>query len=726
MAHDVRAALASLQPSLPRGVHLRVVYDQSELIDDALGGVGRAVLIGALFVVLVIAFLLGQIRAAALVTLTMPLSILIAGVLLLRLEVGLNTMTLGGLAIAVGLLVDASIIVVENIVHHLSKAPLEKRHESAVEPAVEVGRPIAFATLIIAAVFLPLFSITGIEGRMYAPLAVAVVSSMAAALILALTFTPPACAWLLARAKEVAEEPAWLARLKVRYARALDAILARPARAVVVTVALAVPGLALALVVGGDFMPALDEGALMLNTIAPPEASLEETDLLNRRAEDALRGIPEVADVARRTGRGEETEDAMPHSISDLLVVPKRDRSRTASQIEDEVRERVARVPGIAFLFTTPLLERIDESLGGTPADVAVRIYGPDLDELARLGAEAKAIVRKVDGVDEVRTERLVGLPQVQIRVDRAACARAGITPGHVVEAIRTGLVGQQVGEVRRGPRRFDLVVLLDDRARGDLNAIRRLLVDVPDDPTARRVPLGELALIEQTTSPGTVKREAGSRRIAVEASVGDDGADLQSVAHDVRRALDEKLALPTGYFLDVGGKVESAERAQRSLLFAGLIAAVLVFSLLYVALGRARDALVLVLTVPVAVVGGVLGLLASGETWNVSSLVGLIGLFGIAVQNGLVLMTQVNDLEREGRSRVDAVREASIGRVRPKLMTAATAILGLLPLLVLRLHGTEVERPLAIVISAGLVTSTVFTLFVLPAVLALTSRTTR
>jgi heavy metal efflux system protein len=414
--------------------------------------------------------------------------------------------------------------------------------------------------------------------------------------------------------------------------------------------------------------------------------------------------------VVRRTGRAEHTEDPMPHTVSDVLVVLRPDRVRSLEDLEDAMRVAVARVPGVTVLFTTPLGMRIDEGLGGTPADIAVRIFGPDLDELARWGRRAASIVSEVPGLADVRVEQLTGLPQLRAVVDRAAAARVGLTPGDVLRALRIGLVGEEVSEVWIGQRRYDLVVLMQEHRRADANAIRSLLVDGHD---GTRIPLGQLAAVEETFGPGAIRREAGMRRIAVEASVA--GRDLGGAADEVRRRLEAELWLPTGYFVDVGGRVEGQARARRSLAVAVGLALLIVFALLQLALGSTLDALVILAALPNALVGGIVALLLSGETWNVSSMVGVIGLFGIAVQNGLVLVTQTRALIADGRGSADALREASIGRVRPKLMTAGTAILGLMPLLVLRLHGTEIERPLAVVMIGGLVTSTLFTLLALP-----------
>jgi cobalt-zinc-cadmium resistance protein CzcA len=374
------------------------------------------------------------------------------------------------------------------------------------------------------------------------------------------------------------------------------------------------------------------------------------------------------------------------------------------------VRDRLEGLPGISVLFTTPLGMRIDEGLGGTPADLAVRVFGPDLDELVRLAEQAESIMRGVAGLTDLRAEQLTGLPQLQIAVNRDAAARVGLAPGDVIKAVRTRLVGHEASQIWIGQRRFDLVVRLRDDRRDSLNAIRTLLIDGHD---GTRIPLGQLADVTQTFGPAAIRREAGTRRIAVEASV--TGRDLGSTATEVRTLLADRLTLPAGYFFDLGGRVESQARASQALTVAIGTALFGVFVLLLVALGSAVEATLILTTVPIAFVGGILALLVAGETWNVSSLVGLIGLFGIAVQNSLVLVTQTRGLVADGRGLREAVREASIGRVRPKLMTAGTAILGLLPLLVLRLQGTEIERPLAVVMIGGLVTSTLFTLLVLP-----------
>ena len=714
VSQGIRKAVEDIQKSLPKGVQLRIVYDQSVLVGSALGGVSRAIFLGAFLVVGVLLVLLGDVRAALVVTVTLPLSVFLAGLILKPLGVGINTMTLGGLAIAVGLLVDAAIIMAENIVHRMTVHRGEgSRKEQALQAASEVGRPIAFATLIVIAVFLPLFAMSGIEGRIYMPLAAAVIAAIGASLVLALTLVPVASALLLRPRPEGKPENVWLVRrLKQAYAPVLDVCMRRPKTVLLVAILVTVPTILAGLYVGSDFMPKLDEGAFLIQTILPPEASLDQVDRVNHQFEDALREFPEVEDVVRRSGRAERTEDPMPHTMSDVLVVLKPNRARSMEELERAMRERLERVPGGSSLFTTPLGMRMDEGLGGTPADLYVRIFGPDLEQLSQLGERARAIMSQVKGVTDLRVEKLTGMPQLRIAINRPAVARVGLTPGDVISAVRVGLAGQDMSEVWIGQRRFDLVLRLQDESRNDANAIRRMLIDGHD---GTRIPLGQLADIEETFGPGAIRREAGTRRIALEAGV--DGRDLGSTASDIRSRFTKQLLLPPGYFFDVGGKVEGQERAARSLAVAIGVALFAVFLLLYLALDSTAEAAMILATIPVAFVGSIVALLLAGETWNVSSLVGLIGLFGIAVQNGLVLVTQTRALVAEGKPLREAIREASIGRVRPKLMTAATAICGLLPILLLRMHGTEIERPLAIVMTGGLVTSTIFILLVLPTI---------
>ena len=647
VADGIRAAIQGIQPTLPNGVTLRTVYDQSELVRSSLGGVGRAVLLGAVLVVLVLLLLLGDVRAALIVTVTIPLSVALAG----------------PVPAASGRRPEHHD---PRRPRHRGRAPGRRRHhrdrehrppafagergpaaaERALEAAVEVGRPIAFATLIVVAVFLPLFGMSGIEGRMYRPLAAAVVATVAAALVLALTLVPLLAALVLRPRKAGEDEDVWvIRRVKAVYAPLLRAAMRHAGRVRLATLAITLPALVAAFFIGRDFMPELDEGAFLLQTMLPPEASLAQVDAANHRVEDLLRGFPEVEDVVRRTGRAERTEDPMPHTTSDVLVVFKPNRARSLEELEEAMRETLEKVPGGVGPVHDTARDADRRGTRGTPADLSVRIFGPDLDELARLGDRARDLMSTVDGVEDLRVEQVGGLPQVRVAVDREAAARVGLTPGEIVRAVRVGLVGEAFSQVWIGQRRFDLVLRAQDDRRRDATAIRTLLLDGHD---GTKIPLGQVARIEEAFGPAAVRREAGSRRIAVEATVS--GRDLGSTADEVRARLERSLKLRPGYFFDVGGRVESQARATRALLVSGAVALLAVFVLLYLALGSAAEAAVILATLPDAFVGGILALLISGETWNVSSLVGLIGLFGIAVQNGLVLVAQTRGLIAEGK----------------------------------------------------------------------------
>ena len=450
VSQGIRKAIADLQMSLPKGVQLRIVYDQSDLIQSSLGGVGRAIFLGAFLVVGILFVLLGDVRAALIVTVTLPFSIFLAGLVLKPAGVGINTMTLGGLAIAVGLLVDAAIIMAENIVHRMTVHRNEgTRKEHALTAAIEVGRPIAFATLIVIAVFLPLFAMSGIEGRMYRPLAAAVIAAMGGSLVLALTVVPVVSGFFLKPRKEGKHEDVWLIRrLKILYAPILDACMRRPKTVMLASVLVTIPTIVAGLYVGSDFMPKMDEGAFLIQTILPPEASLDQVDRVNHKMEDALREFPEVEDVVRRSGRAERTEDPMPHTVSDVLVVFKKTRGRSTEQLEEAMREKLEAVPGATVLFTTPLGMRIDEGLGGTPADLNVRFFGPDLEQLAQIAGRAQEAISQVEGVTDLRVEKLTGMPQLRIAINRQAIARVGLTPGDVIRAIRIGLAGEEMSEV--------------------------------------------------------------------------------------------------------------------------------------------------------------------------------------------------------------------------------------------------------------------------------------
>ncbi|MCX6359709.1 MAG: efflux RND transporter permease subunit [Armatimonadetes bacterium] len=720
VVEGIEKAIDEMRDTLPKGVRLLPYYDQTHLIKESLAGVQRAIAIGAALVVLVLLALLGHFRSTVIVALSLPISVLIAGVLMRQMGVGLNTLSLGGLAIAVGIMVDASIIMVENIHHRLNtdrgpNSEADDPDETSRAAALAVSRPIAFATLIIIAVFLPLFMMGGIEGLLFQPLAITVAASMLVALVLSLTLTPVlASRWLRPGKGGASEEVALVRWLKVGYVPLLEGVLARPWAVPAVALAALVPAGFAAARIGRDFMPKLDEGAWFVSTVTPAETSLEENHRITAQVDAVLRADPDIVETVKRNGRSERAIGCvLPVNSGEFFVNLKEraERSRPSDETLKAVRAKLEAIPGVAVSFSQPLQNKINESMEGTPAPLQVKLFGPDIRVLVESGRKLEALVRKTPGVADVKMEQAAGIPQLQVRIDRRAAARHGVSVGAISELVRLAVGGEELTQVWKDQRSYGVHVRYPDALRADADAMGRLLVDTP---SGARIPLAQVASVTLTEGPNVIWREAMNRRISIDAGI--QGRDLSGVVGDIRAGL-KALNLPQGYYVVFGGQYQSQQRAMRSLAMATGVALVVVFILLYLALGSAGQAGIILATVPSAFVGGVVSLLVFGETLNVSSAVGFIALFGIAVQNSLVLLTQTREFIDQGRTRAEAIRLASVQRLRPKLMTAACAALGLLPILLSQSVGAEIERPLAVVMVGGLVTSTLFTLLVLPAV---------
>jgi cobalt-zinc-cadmium resistance protein CzcA len=711
-ARRVRELLPELQRSLPEGMTLGLFYDQGELVDRALGGVTMALLIGAGFVALVLVVLLGSLRAAAVVLAILPLSTLGAAIPLQLLGHGLNAMTLGGLAIAVGLLVDAGVIMVENLAHRLEAHRTEagdrdRRRALLAAGAAEVAAPILTAVAVILAVFVPLLALPGVAGRLYAPLAVAVASAMVLSLALSFTLVPVLVDLFLPAGISLAE-PRFVAGIKRLYRPALDWALRHGVAVQLLALAIAVPPLLLAARLGTQFLPELDEGAIMVQTLLPSDASVAAVDEANVDFETAVAALPGVRSVYRRTGRGEITEDPMPHSMSDVLVVLEPDADSRA--LAAELEEMGERAP-FGVEVTTPMGMRIAEGIGGSPADIEVELFAADLEPLRRREAEIRRELAEVAGVVSVSPDSGTPLPAWRIVPDEDALRRLDVPRALLAETARAALQGIPLEPRFEGVQRIDRVVRFPNDGRLTGDALARLPLVVEE---GRIVELGQVASVEESSSPGLLRRKNAQRRLGFRIQTA---GDLGGTA----RRIEERLAaldLPSGTTIGLAGQIEEARATQRRLAAASAIALALVFLLLFLALGSAREVAIVLATLPLAFAGGLLALALAGESWNASSIVGVIGLFGVAVQNSLVLITQSKGYLRQGLPLRDAVREASLGRVRPKLMTAGAAILGLSPML-LGFGGAELERPLAVVMVGGLVSSTLFTLLVLPAVYA-------
>ncbi len=727
VVEGIEKAIEDMKMTLPKGVRLMPYYDQTHLIQHSLSSVTRAILVGSVLVIIVLLLFLGHFRSTLIVAASLPLSVAIAGILMRQMGIGLNTMSLGGLAIAVGIMVDASIIMVENMYHrfHKSRANLDDpqvKEHVAHKAAIEVGRPIAFATLIIVAVFLPLFLMGGMEGLLFRPLAVTVSAAMLVALVLSLTFTPVLATRFLhpKDGEDVEGEVPLIRWIKKGYIPALDwafrnALLTRG-----IAIAITIPAFLGFIYVGKNFMPKLDEGSWFVSTMTPPETSLEENHRITSQVERILLADPNIAEVIKRNGRPERAIGCvLPVNVGEFFVnlKPRGELTKSPDDILAEVREKLDHLPGVATAFTQPLQNKIDESMEGTPAPLQVKLFGPDISALSQKCSEIQEVMRGVRGIADVKMDQASGIPQLQIKIDREAAARYGISVGSISEIVRLAVGGEELTQVWKDQRSYGVFVRFPDEMRGDPEAISNLMVDTP---SGSQVPLSQVASVTLAEGPTVIWREAMNRRFSVDASI--QGRDLAGVVADIKEGM-KKIELPEGYYVVFGGQYQNQQRAMQSLVVATALALFVVFMLLYLALGRVSDAFVILTTLPDAFVGGILALLITGETLNVSSGVGFIALFGIAVQNGLVLLTQTHDFEAQGLPKEEAVRKASIGRLRPKLMTALCAALGVVPILASSGVGAEIEKPLAIVLVGGLVTSTLFTLLVLPTVYVLVER---
>jgi CzcA family heavy metal efflux pump len=716
------ATLEEIQAGLPRGTKIeRHIFRQADFIRVAIDNLTKALIEGAVLVVaIVFAFLLSA-RATLISLLAIPLSLVAAILAMKALGATINTMTLGGMAIALGALVDDAIIVVENIVRRLREnrvRPAGSQHNPlhlVFEATREIQGSIVFATLVIMLVFLPLFFLSGVEGRLMAPLGLAYVVSLAASLLVAITVTPVLASLLLPNSKIVRAgvEPRFVHHLKAGYRRVLDATLARWQLVAGVSLAALVAALLALTFAGRAFLPDFNEGTLTIGVATLPGTSLEESDRLGRMVDQILLSHPEVASAARRTGRASGDPHAMDISTSEIEVTLKLG-ARSKEDFLAALRTDFTDVPGTQIIIGQPISHRIDHILSGSRANIAVKLFGEDLRELQRLTQEIKAVVRKVPGAVDVTDEQQIDIPHLTVRFDRAALARHGLTMREVSEAIEAAFAGRAVSQVREGQAAYDLVLRYDPAARASIEAVRATLITTAD---GARLPLSALADIRNDRAPYSISRENVQRKMVVMANVA--GRDLASVVADIRLAVASGVKLPTGYHVEYGGQFESAAEASRVLLLLGAGVTVGIFLLLFVAFRTARDALLVMLNLPLAMIGGVIGVFAAGGVLSVASIIGFITLFGIATRNGVMMISHIHHLvEHEGvTDAVEAVKRGAEERLVPILMTALAAGLALVPLaLAAGKPGSEIQAPMAVVILCGLLSSTVLNMVVVPA----------
>ncbi|MDP2109453.1 MAG: efflux RND transporter permease subunit [Thiobacillus sp.] len=716
------ATLEEIQAGLPAGMKIeRHIFRQADFIRVSIDNLNKALIEGAILVVIIVfAFLLSA-RATAISLVAIPLSLVAAILTMKALGATINTMTLGGMAIALGALVDDAIIVVENIVRRLREnraRPAEQQVNTlhlVYEATREIQGSIVFATLIIILVFLPLFFLSGVEGRLMAPLGLAYVVSLAASLVVAITVTPVLAALLLPNAKTVREsiEPRIIQRLKAGYRRVLDATVVRWKAVAGISVATLIVALVALGFAGRAFLPDFNEGTLTVGMATLPGTSLEESDRLGRMVENILLSHPEVVATARRTGRAEGDPHAMDVSASEMEVTLKMGE-RSKEDFLAALREDFASVPGTQIVVGQPISHRIDHMLSGSRSNIAVKIFGPDLDELRRLTQQVKGIAQAVPGAVDVTDEQQTDIPFLTIRFRRDALAQHGLSIREVSEAIEAAFSGLPVNRVQQGQASFDLVLRFDPSTRANIDAVRATLITTAD---GARLPLSALADIRNDRAPYSISRENVQRKMVVMANVA--GRDLASVVADIRTQVAAGVELPAGYHIEYGGQFESAEAASRTLLILGAAVTVGIFLLLFIAFGTARDALLVMLNLPLAMIGGVIGVFAAGGVLSVASIIGFITLFGIATRNGVMMISHIHHLvEHEGvKDAAEAVKRGAEERLVPILMTALATGLALVPLaLATGQPGSEIQSPMAVVILCGLLSSTVLNMIVVPA----------
>ena len=712
---NVKTRIAEIQTTLPKGVTISPFYDRAQLVDRAVGTVSKALLEAAVLVVILLLLFLGNLRAAIVVAMILPLSVLATFVLMRQFGLSANLMSLGGLAIAMGLLVDAAVVVVENIVAHLAHDPenTEVRPIQRVLWAVqEVASPVSSGIVIIAIVFLPLLTLQGLEGKLFAPVALTIVFALAASLLLALTVIPVMASMLL---KQAAHEDPWLLR-KARgfYTPLLDTALQRPKIVYATAGVLMLAAVGIYPTIGKTFMPVMDEGDILVQLVKLPSISLEQAVAQDTRVQQALlKNVPEIRRIVARAGADELGLDPMGLNDTDSFLVLKpmaEWRKPDKEWLIGEIRKVVEGFPGIAYGFTQPIDMRVSEMLTGSRGDVAIKIFGPDLATLNRLAGEIFSTVEKVPGASDVYTQQNEGVQYLQAEIDRNAAARFGLSADDIAALLRTQLEGEIIGVIQQQGRRIPLQLRGPAGLRESPDALQAIRLALPD---GREISLDQVAHLKRTNGPVAVKRENATRFTVVQANVS--GRDLVSFVTDAKAAVAAQVKLPPGYRLAWGGQFENQQRAAQRLMIVVPVALLLIGFLLYVTFGDVRQAVLVMMNVPLALIGGIFALAVSGEYLSVPASVGFIALLGIAVLNGVVLVSHFNQLRDQGLKGDAVVRDGALRRLRPVLMTASIAAFGLVPLLFASGPGSEIQRPLAIVVIGGLVSATLLTLVMLP-----------
>ena len=729
LTEKLEAALKNLQKNLPADVHISTdIFRQSRFIESSISNVQESLYEGAIFVVIVLFLFLANTRTTLISLVTLPLSLVVAILVLHYMGLSINTMSLGGMAIAIGSLVDDAIVDVENVWKHLRENRLlpegERRpvREVVFNASREVRMPILNSTLIIVVSFVPLFFLSGMEGRMLIPLGIAFIVSLFASTIVALTLTPVLCSYLLGthpRKKGLPKEAFLAVWLKKYYERGLLWALSHKKAVLGVTVGLFAVAVGCFCTLGSSFLPPFNEGSFTINVSSMPGISLEESDKIGRQAEELLLSIPEIQTVARKTGRAELDEHALGVNVSEIEA-PFELKDRSHAEVLADVRQKLSVITGANIEIGQPISHRIDAMLSGTQASIAIKLFGDDLNRMFTIGNQIKDAVSDVEGVADLNVEQQIERPELKIIPRREMLAKYGISLPRFNEFVTVNMAGEVVSQVYEQGKAFNLVVRADEDNRGSMERIKDLMID---DGQGRKIPLSYVADVVSAMGPNTINRENVKRKIVISANTS--GRDLRSVVNDIQERVNEKIQLPEGYHIEYGGQFESEQAASRTLLLTSLMSIVVIFLLLYMQFHNAAQSGVILLNLPLALIGGVFALMLTTGEMSIPAIIGFISLFGIATRNGMLLISHYNTLrEEQGMGLRESIVHGSLDRLNPILMTALSSALALIPL-ALRggLPGNEIQSPMAKVILGGLLTSTFLNAFIIPIVYELMNR---
>lgn len=724
LTEKIDSELASLSKTFPKGVEIHTdIFRQADFISNSISNLQESLFVGAIFVIVVLFFFLQNIRTTLISLVALPLSVLVTLIALYFMGFSINTMSLGGIAIAIGSLVDDAIVDVENVYKRLRqrKDSGESVIKIVYDASREVRMPIFNSSLIIMASFLPLFFLNGMEGRMLKPLGISFIVALVASTLVALTVTPVLCSYLLGSKKAMAhlDRQPWLARkLSVAYESSLRKALYAPKPWLVGTSVLFLVSLGLFFTLGRSFLPPFNEGSLTINVSTLPGISLDRSDEIGKEAEKIILSVSEISTVARKTGRAELDEHSLGVNVSEIEAPYKLDKGRSRREMVSELRERLSHLPGVNVEIGQPISHRIDAMLSGTEAQIAIKLFGPDLSTLNSLGNKIKEVTKEVDGVVDANIEQMMERPQLDIRPRRDMLAYYGIPLSEFADFISVALAGEVVSQVYENGYPINLTMRIESDARNSIESIGALMIDSKKG----KIPLSSVADIVSTSGPNAVNRENVSRRIVVSANV--EGRDLRGVVDEIGKRVSEEIDLPAGYSVSYGGQFESERSASRTLALVSLVSLVIIFLLLYGQYHSWVNAGIIMLNMPLALIGGVLILrLTSGEM-NIPAIIGFISLMGIATRNGMLLMSRYENLRHEGENLFETILHGSSDRLNPILMTALSSALALIPLAVGgNLPGNEIQSPMAIVILGGLLSSTLLNIFVVPIIYYIVNR---